>query len=124
VVGGPAVVGIAAIPGSTVNALVDVTDPPEAVRVIGPEAAVTGTVALTLVEDTTVTDGLATPLKLTVTGAKKFVPVIVTGVFSVPEAGEKTLIVGTAANAPAAQSEINAKRGRWKRRFFEFMAII
>jgi hypothetical protein len=79
-----------------------------------PVDAVGGTVALTLVDDTTVTDELATPPKLTVTGATKFVPVIVTVEYSTPEAGENPLIVGAAANALALQSDTSAKMARWK----------
>ncbi len=101
-------------PGITVNALVEAPEPPDVSTVIVPVAAVSGTVALADVDDTTVTDALAPPLKLTVIGATKFVPVIVTAAFSVPKVGEKTLIVGAAANVLAAPSEIIARRAGMK----------
>ncbi len=97
-------------PGSTVNALVEVADPPEVCTVIVPVEAVRGTVAAAFVDDDTTTDVLATPLKLTVIGATKFVPVIVTGAPRTADVGVKTLIVGAAAKALAAQSEIIARR--------------
>ncbi len=86
------------------NALVEETEPPDVFRVIGPVDAVSGTLAAAVVGDDTTTDVLGTLLKLTVIGETKFVPVIVTGALNMPEAGEKPLIVGEAANALAAQS--------------------
>jgi hypothetical protein len=105
-----------------VNALDELAEPPDVATVMTPVAAVGGTAVLTLVDDTTVTVVLATPLKLTVTGATKFVPVIVTVEYSTPEAGEKTLIVGVAANELAAPSESIARRTTVKGRFLGFMA--
>ncbi len=115
--GGPTAAGVAAIPGRTVNALADAPEPPLVCTAIVPVAAVKGTVALTLVDEITVTDGLATPWKLTVIGATKFVPVIVTDVFNVPEVGAKTLIVGAAAKVPAKPSELIARTAKTKHRF-------
>jgi hypothetical protein len=106
-------------PGSTVNALEEVAEPPESVTVIVPVAAVFGTVAWMVFDDETEINVLATPPKLTVAGATKLVPVIVTVELNMPEAGENPLIVGAAANALPAQSEISAIR-----KFFGFTAFI
>jgi hypothetical protein len=95
-----------------VNALDEVLEPPAVCTEIAPVDAVKGTVAAAFVGDDTTTEVLATPLKLTVIGATKFVPVIVTGAPSLPDAGEKALIVGAAANALAAQSGISARKRR------------
>jgi hypothetical protein len=92
--------------------------------VIVPLDAVLGTVAWIVVDDETEISVLATPLKLTVAGATKFVPVIVTVELRMPEAGEKTLIVGAAANALAEPSEIRGKIRRCKRRFIGLVAEI
>jgi hypothetical protein len=67
-----------------------------------------------VVDDETETNVLATPLKLTVAGDTKFVPVIVTVELKMPEAGENPLIVGAAANALAVQSGMIARRTRWR----------
>jgi hypothetical protein len=104
-----------------VKALVEVTEPPLVCTVIVPVDAVTGKAAVMLVDETTVTEELAAPLKLTVAGATKFVPVIVTVAPSLPEVGAKTLIAGAAANALAPQSETSAKIARWKGRFLWFI---
>ncbi len=92
------------------NALAELAEPPDVARVITPVDAAGGKVALTVVDETTVTEVLATPLKLTVTGATKFVPVIVTAEYSTPEAGENAPIVGAAAKMLGAPSKIIARR--------------
>jgi hypothetical protein len=121
VVGGPTA-GETTTPGRTVKALAEVAEPPASPTVITPVDAVGGREALTLVDETTVTAVLATPLKLTVTGATKFVPVIVTVEYKTPEAGAKALMVGAAAKLVAAQSESIARRTSVKGRFLGFMA--
>jgi hypothetical protein len=76
-----------------------------------------------LVDDTTTTAELATPLKLTVIGATKFVPVSVTIAPSFPDVGAKTLIVGAAANAPTVQNDNIARMEGRMKRSFRFMAF-
>ncbi len=98
------------------NALEDVAEPPDVDTVIVPVDPVAGTFAWIVVDEETEIKVQATPLKLTVAGETKFEPVIVTVELKMPEAGENPLIVGAAAKLRAAQSEIIARKIRWKRR--------
>jgi hypothetical protein len=56
-------------------------------------------------------------------GATKFVPVIVTVASNLPDVGEKPLIVGAAAKALAAPSEMIARRMGMSRPFLPFTAL-
>jgi hypothetical protein len=80
----------------TVKLLALVTEPPGVVTLIGPVVAPAGTVAVILVALTTL-NVAATPLKVTLVAAVRFVPVIVTVVPTGPKVGANEVIVGAAA---------------------------
>jgi hypothetical protein len=81
----------------TVKLLVLVTEPAGVVTLIGPVVAPAGTVAVILVDLTTL-NVAAVPLNVTPVAPVKFVPVIVTVVPTGPKVGVNDVIVG----APAA----------------------
>ncbi len=71
--------------------------PPDVVTAIVPVTAPVGTVAVTLVDETTLNVVAVVPSNLTAVAPVKFVPVIVTDVPTGPEVGENDVIVGAAA---------------------------
>ncbi len=80
----------------TVKLLVLVTEPAGVVTLIGPVVAPAGTVAVILVDLTTL-NVAAVPLKVTPVAPVKLVPVIVTVVPTGPKVGENEVIVGAPA---------------------------
>jgi hypothetical protein len=74
--------------------LVVVALPLSVVTMMGPLTAPAGTVALIWVVDVIVALAVAPPI-LTVVGLKKFPPMMVTGVPTGPNVGEKLVMVGT-----------------------------
>jgi hypothetical protein len=73
---------------------VEVAVPPEVVTERGPVVALDGTTTVIVVVFVTVKDGAGTPWKETDCTVTKFVPARVTAVPTLPEEGEKPLIVG------------------------------
>jgi hypothetical protein len=86
----------------TVKLVVLVTEPAEVVTLIGPVVAPAGTVAVILVDETTLNIAVR-PLKVTLVAPVKFVPVIETVVPTGPKVGVNEVIVG----APAVGVTLN-----------------
>jgi len=82
--------------------------PPDVVTLIFPVVAPVGTVAVILVEETTVNVMAAVVLNFTAVAPVKFVPVIVAIAPTAPDVGEKLVTVGAAAKAVGPQEKQSA----------------
>src|SRR5580765_3975165 len=88
-----------AVDGSTVNAALEVADPPGVVTVSGPVVADAGTVAMR-VESSTTEDAACAPLNATENVPVRFVPWIVMLSPGVPELGVNPVTVGAGVVIP------------------------
>ena len=92
---GEAVVGVKElIVGGAAKSSLAVAVPAGAVMLIGPLVRLAGTVAVTVVADTTLNDAAGVVPKRTAVAPDRFAPVMVTVVPVAPRAGEKLLIAG------------------------------
>jgi len=88
-----------AVDGSTVNAVLEVADPPGVVTVSGPVVAVAGTVAMS-VESSTTENAACVSLNTTENVPVRFVPSIVMLSPDVPEPGVNPVTVGAGVVIP------------------------
>ena len=94
---GEAVVGVKElIVGGAAKSALAVAVPAGAVMLIGPLVRLAGTVAVTVVADTTLNDAAGVVPKRTAVAPDRFAPVMVTVVPAAPIAGEKLLIAADA----------------------------